>query len=153
MSFRPLKAIRPMEKPQPIEIRVVKKWMAQRKVQGVIKSEMCYQFVDKYGDGIDATAEAGEVEYYDSIIRLQSCYHVTGYVCTKARDYMATVNHEASLIIGKKARFVPKENLEIPTIYFGFAHYGLLKGRVKDNKLLTGMLIQKGITILNYVTI
>ncbi|KAJ0759476.1 putative nucleic acid-binding protein [Helianthus annuus] len=146
MSFRRLKDIRPMEKPQPIEIRVVKKWMAQTKTKDGVKSDLCYQFVDKYGDGIEAIADAGEVEYYDSIIRLQSCYRVTGYVCTKARDFMATVNHTASLTIGKKARFVPTDNLEIPTIYFGFAHYGLLKGRVKDNSLLTGMFTHKGLT-------
>ncbi|MFS7960955.1 hypothetical protein Hanom_Chr08g00709121 [Helianthus anomalus] len=90
------------------------------------------------GDGIEAVGKAGQVEYFDSIIRLQSCYKVTGYVCTKARDFMATVNHSASLIIGKKARFIPIEGQEIPKFCFGFARYEMLQNIIKNNKVLTG---------------
>ncbi|XP_022004996.1 replication protein A 70 kDa DNA-binding subunit-like [Helianthus annuus] len=50
---------------------------------------------------------------------------------------MATVNHSASLIIGKKARFIPIEGQEIPKFCFGFARYEMLQNRIKNNKVLT----------------
>ncbi|MFS7973641.1 hypothetical protein Hanom_Chr09g00859021 [Helianthus anomalus] len=51
---------------------------------------------------------------------------------------MATINHPASLVIGKKAKFVPIESADIPNTYFGFASYEVLRGRIKVNRLLTG---------------
>ncbi|KAL3628077.1 hypothetical protein CASFOL_028179 [Castilleja foliolosa] len=115
-----------------IEIRVVKKWITQGK-----KEELCYQFVDASGDGIEATAEVKEIEQFDSIIKLQSCYRLSGYIATGARTYMATVDHPASLVIGQKAKFEPVSHLSIPTVYFNFATYDMLKGRIKDPRLLT----------------
>ncbi|MFS8000683.1 hypothetical protein Hanom_Chr12g01181261 [Helianthus anomalus] len=135
MSSRVVKDIRAREK---AKIRVIKKWISTSKVPGIKKNELCYQFVDRNGDGIEATADGDKIEYFDKIIRLQSCYRVTGYVCTKPRDYMATINHPASLIIGKKAKFVPIESADIPNIYFGFVSYEVLRGRIKVNKMLTG---------------
>ncbi|XP_022019498.1 uncharacterized protein LOC110919539 [Helianthus annuus] len=137
MSSRAVKDIRVREKATAIEIRVIKQWISTSKVPGIKKNELCYQFVDRNGDGIEATADGDKIEYFDKIIRLQSCYRVTGYVCTKPRDYMATINHPASLIIGKKAKFVPIESADIPNIYFGFVSYEVLRGLIKVNKLLT----------------
>ncbi|MFS8001514.1 hypothetical protein Hanom_Chr13g01191271 [Helianthus anomalus] len=51
---------------------------------------------------------------------------------------MATVNHSASLIIGKKARFISIEGPEIPIFCFSFTRYEMLNNRVKNNKMLTG---------------
>ncbi|KAM0061823.1 putative nucleic acid-binding protein [Helianthus debilis subsp. tardiflorus] len=131
MSSRAIKDLRAREKATTIEIRVIKKWISTSKVSGIKKNELCYQFVDRNGDGIEATADGDKIEYFDKIIRLQSCYRVTGYVCTKPRDYMATINHPASLIIGKKEKFVPIESAYIPNIYFGFVSYEVLRGRIK----------------------
>ncbi|KAL3637308.1 hypothetical protein CASFOL_019607 [Castilleja foliolosa] len=124
--------IRDQQEPQTIEIRVLRKWISKGK-----KEELCYQFVDKYGDCIEATAEAKQVEYFDSIIRLQSCYMVSEFIVTGPRTYMATVEHVASLVIGRKAKFEPANNLEIPTAYFNFATYDTIKTRINDARLLT----------------
>ncbi|KAL3652345.1 hypothetical protein CASFOL_002026 [Castilleja foliolosa] len=101
------------------------------------KEELCYQFVDIYGDGIEATAEVKHIEYFDSLIQLRSCYKVNRYICTGARTYMATVEHVASLVIGQKTVFEPVTNLDIPSVYFNFATYETIKTRIKDSKLLT----------------
>ncbi|KAL3648620.1 hypothetical protein CASFOL_005023 [Castilleja foliolosa] len=60
-----------------------------------------------------------------------------GYIATGPRTYMATVDHAASLVIGRKARFDPAPNLSIPTVYFNFATYDTLNRRIKDARLLT----------------
>ncbi|KAL3656008.1 hypothetical protein CASFOL_000404 [Castilleja foliolosa] len=89
------------------------------------------------GDCIEATTDVKHVEYFDSVIRLQSCYRVSGFIATGPRTYMATVEHDASLVIGQKARFEPATNLEISIVYFNFAIYDMLKTRIKDTRLLT----------------
>ncbi|KAL3616950.1 hypothetical protein CASFOL_039344 [Castilleja foliolosa] len=90
------------------------------------------------GDAIEATADIKHIEHFDSIIQLQSCYRLSGYIATGQRTYMATVNHPASLVFGRKARFDPAPDMSIPTVYFNFAAYDMLKGRLKDSRLLTG---------------
>ncbi|KAL3618734.1 hypothetical protein CASFOL_037396 [Castilleja foliolosa] len=115
-----------------IEIRVVKKWISKGK-----KEELCYQFVDAYGDCIEATAKVKHIEHFDSVIQLDSCYKVSGYIAVGPRTDMATVNHAASLVIERKARFDPATNLNIPTVYFDFATYDTIKGRIKNPRLLT----------------
>ncbi|KAM0006417.1 putative nucleic acid-binding protein [Helianthus debilis subsp. tardiflorus] len=135
MAIKGVRDIRPMEKPQLIEIRVVKKWIVVAKPTMNKKDELCYQFVDQHGDGIEATGDTLEIEFFDSIIRLNSCYKVSGYVCTKASDYMATANHIASIV--RKTKFVPVENPNIPSMCFGFISYNLLFNRIKNNKVLT----------------
>ncbi|KAL3633809.1 hypothetical protein CASFOL_022571 [Castilleja foliolosa] len=120
------------QKPLTIEIRVLRKWISKGK-----KEELCYQFVDIHGDDIEATAEVKHIEYFDSVINLQSCYKMSGYICTGPRTYMATVDHSASLVIGQKAKFYPVTNPNIPTVYFKFATYETIKTRIKCAKLLT----------------
>ncbi|KAI7738920.1 hypothetical protein M8C21_031806 [Ambrosia artemisiifolia] len=139
MSCKRIRDIQQRLKKQVIEIRVLRKWIPLVKKNEVVQktNELCYLFVDVHGDAIEASADADEVEYYDSIIKLSSCYRVTGFICTNRRPYMSTVNHEASLIIGKKAQFDPIPGLDIPTVYFNFATYEQLNDRVKDNKILT----------------
>ncbi|KAL3618574.1 hypothetical protein CASFOL_037656 [Castilleja foliolosa] len=127
-----IRDIRERKKSQTIEVRVLRKWISKGK-----KEELCYQLVDIYGDGIEATAEVKHIEHFDSLIQLQSCYKVSDYICTGARTYMATVNHAASLVIGEKAVFELIINADIPRFYFNFATYDTIKRRFKDSKLLT----------------
>ncbi|KAL3627816.1 hypothetical protein CASFOL_028231 [Castilleja foliolosa] len=121
-----------MQKNGIIEIRVIKKWISKGK-----NEELCYQFVDAYGDGIEATADVKHIEHFDSVIKLESCYKLSGYIATGAWTYMATVDHPASLVIRQKARFDPAPELSLPTVYFNFATYDMLKRRIKDTRLLT----------------
>ncbi|KAL3655100.1 hypothetical protein CASFOL_000886 [Castilleja foliolosa] len=132
MASQRVRDINERQEPGEIEIRVIKRWISKGK-----KEELCYQFVDAYGDCIEATAEVQQIEHFDSMIQLQSCYKVTGYVCVAPRSYMATVSHPASLVIGHKAKFQRTTNNEIPTMYFEFATYDMIKRRVKDPQLLT----------------
>ncbi|KAL3622557.1 hypothetical protein CASFOL_033968 [Castilleja foliolosa] len=133
MACQRIRDITEQQMPLTIEIRVLRKWISKGK-----KEELCYQFVDIHGDGIEATADVKQIEYVDSVINLQSCYRVSDYICTSRRTYMATVDHRASLVIGQKAKFRPVTNPNIPTVYFNFATYETIKTRIKDAKLLTG---------------
>ncbi|KAL3654415.1 hypothetical protein CASFOL_004096 [Castilleja foliolosa] len=132
MNFQRVRDIKELQKPGIIEIRVVKKWISKG-----IKKKLCYQFVDTYGDCIEAVAEVKDIEYFDSVIKLQSCYKVSGYIATGPRTYMSTVQHCASLVIGHNAKFDPSTNESIPTVYFNFANYEMLKTRIKDSRTLT----------------
>ncbi|KAL3639600.1 hypothetical protein CASFOL_017507 [Castilleja foliolosa] len=120
------------KKSQTIEVRVLRKWITKGK-----KEELCYQFVDIYGDGIEAAAEVKQIEHFDLMIKLDLFYRVKGYICTSARTCMATVEHVASLVIGQKAVFEPLTNLDIPSVCFNFATYDTLKRRIRNPKLLT----------------
>ncbi|KAL3627547.1 hypothetical protein CASFOL_028910 [Castilleja foliolosa] len=132
MSCQRVRDIREHEKAEPIEVRVIKKWITKGK-----REEICYQFVDAYGGCIEASAELRHIEYFDSVIQLNSCYRVTEYVCVGPRTYMATVDHAASLVIGQKAKFTPILGSNIPTFHFNFANYDILQARIKNPKLLT----------------
>ncbi|KAL3644190.1 hypothetical protein CASFOL_012122 [Castilleja foliolosa] len=132
MTCQRVRDIKERQIPGTIEIRVLKKWISKGK-----KEDLCYQFVDAYGDCIEATAEVKHIEHFDSIIQLLSCYKVSGYIATSPRTYMATVDHPASLVIGQKAIFHPEPDLSIPDVYFNFATYDALKNRIKDARLLT----------------
>ncbi|KAL3639544.1 hypothetical protein CASFOL_017451 [Castilleja foliolosa] len=143
MACQRIRDITERQMPLTIEIRVLRKWISKGK-----KEESCYQFVDIHGDGIEATADVKHIEYFDSVINLQSCYRVSGYICTGRRTYMTTVDHPASLAIGQKAKFHPVTNLNIPTIYFNFATYEKIKTRIKDAKLLTDRACTQKLTVV-----
>ncbi|KAL3629937.1 hypothetical protein CASFOL_026249 [Castilleja foliolosa] len=132
MASQRVRDIRERHKSGVIEIRVLRKWISKGK-----KEELCYQFIDTYGDCIEATADFKNIEHFDSVIQLFSCYRVTGHICTGPRTYMATVEHPASLVIGQKATFERITNDAIPTVYFNFATHDTIKGRIKQTKLLT----------------
>ncbi|KAJ0719117.1 putative nucleic acid-binding protein [Helianthus annuus] len=140
MSSKRLSDMKEHDKPEPIEIRVVKTWiLVGKKQEPSSKSqsqELCYLFVDKHGDAIEAIADQKEQAYFDSIIKVQSCYRVNNYIVVESRKYMPTVQHSASLRIGKRARFVPLSDTNIPTQYFNFANYEEVKSRSGSTKLL-----------------
>ncbi|MFS7985025.1 hypothetical protein Hanom_Chr11g00993481 [Helianthus anomalus] len=150
MSSKRLSDMKEHDKPEPIEIRVVKTWIPVGKKQepsakSQTKSqsqELCYLFVDKHGDAIEAIADQKEQAYFDSIIKVQSCYRVNNYIVVEPRKYMPTIQHNASLRIGKRARFVPLSDTNIPTQYFNFANYEEIKNRSESTKLLTENPIQ-----------
>ncbi|KAL3633803.1 hypothetical protein CASFOL_022565 [Castilleja foliolosa] len=118
MAYQKVCDIRERQESGTIKIRVLKRWITKGK-----KEELCYQFVDANGDGIEATADIKLTEHFDPIVHVQSCYKVSGYVCTGPRTYMATVDHPASLLIGLKAKFERTTNDSIPTFHFKFANY------------------------------
>ncbi|KAL3656129.1 hypothetical protein CASFOL_000525 [Castilleja foliolosa] len=132
MACQQVRDIRERQKSGIIQIRVLRKWISKGK-----KEELCYQFCDVHGDCIEATADVKHIEHFNSMIQLQSCYRVSGYICVGPRSYMATVDHPASLIIGQKAKFDRIVANDIPTSYFKFATYDTLKTRIKDLSLLS----------------
>ncbi|KAD4889095.1 hypothetical protein E3N88_21168 [Mikania micrantha] len=64
-----LSEIKKHQKPVPIQIRVAKRWI----LTGT-RQEICYLFVDKHGDGIEATADIDQKKYFESIIEVQSYF-------------------------------------------------------------------------------
>ncbi|KAL3627783.1 hypothetical protein CASFOL_029146 [Castilleja foliolosa] len=132
MACQRVRDIRERQKSGNIQIRVLRKWILKGK-----KEEVCYQFCDVHGDCIEVTADAKDIDYFNSMIQLQSCYRVSGYICVGPRSYMATVDHPASLIIGQKAKFNRIEANDIPTSYFNFATYDTLKTRIRNLSLLS----------------
>ncbi|KAL3655666.1 hypothetical protein CASFOL_000062 [Castilleja foliolosa] len=132
MECQRIRDITQRQAPRTIEVRVLRKWISKGK-----KEALCYLLVDAYGDCIESVAEVKHIEHFDSMIRLQSCYKISDYICTGPRTYMATVDHAASLVFGRKARFDEVTNPNIPTVYFSFATYETIKTRIKDTRLLT----------------
>ncbi|KAD3338148.1 hypothetical protein E3N88_33669 [Mikania micrantha] len=138
-----LSEIKKQQRPIPLQIRVIKRWI----LTGT-RQEICYLFVDKHqGDGIEVTADIDQKDYFESIIEVQSCYTVSKYVVIGNRSFMPVLKHEASLKIGKKAIFEPLLADDIPDHFFQFASYDELDNRMTLPKQLTDFI---GIVEKNY---
>ncbi|KAL8195395.1 hypothetical protein R6Q57_025798 [Mikania cordata] len=135
MCARRVSEIKPADAPQPIEIRVIKKWKPFVK-RDERPAEICYLFVDAESYAIEATTDISIEGYLDSIIEIQQSYVVDKYVSISARTYMPTVPHQASLKIGKRATFAPLHQTTIPSYYYNFATYDDLDARRRPPKLL-----------------
>ncbi|KAL8251601.1 hypothetical protein R6Q59_035294 [Mikania micrantha] len=127
--------IRPHSISGPLEVRIVKKWITYGH-----RNELCYLFVDIQGDAIEGVADAADTDYFDNLITPQLCYTISGYLTTPSRSSMKTVSHAACITLGKAASFVPLTNANIPYHYYDFADYEMLKTRLNDHRLLTGVL-------------
>ncbi|KAD4981775.1 hypothetical protein E3N88_18446 [Mikania micrantha] len=92
---------------------------------------------DGKGDAIEAVADLDHEVYFDSVIVLQTCYIVNNYISVPSRTYMPSVQHEASLRIGKRATFKPLFGKDLPCSYYKFASYNDLEARMEVPKLLT----------------
>ncbi|KAD4583998.1 hypothetical protein E3N88_21599 [Mikania micrantha] len=137
MSFKHISDISAGDSPEPLEIRVLKKWVPfVGKTEK--KPEICYLFVDMHGHAIEAAADLSREKDFDSIIDVGSCYMVNNYVAIPCRSYMPAVPHQASLRIGKRATFTPLLNENLPTHYYNFATYIDLPTRMEFPKRLTG---------------
>ncbi|KAF5790424.1 hypothetical protein HanXRQr2_Chr09g0383081 [Helianthus annuus] len=128
--------VRPEDPPEPLEVRVLKRWIPYFKNKEKM-IDLCYLLVDIHGDAIEAVADVTKVEYFDSLINVQHCYTVDKYVSSPQRQYMPSAPHVASLKIRKKATFTPLLDKDIPTYYYNFATYDDLAPRMKPPKLLT----------------
>ncbi|KAD7479922.1 hypothetical protein E3N88_03058 [Mikania micrantha] len=117
-----LSELKSQQRPIPLQIRVLKKW----KLSGD-KEEICYLFVDKHGDGIEATVDVDPKNYFEPAIEVQSCYKVTKYVVVENRNYNPILKHEASIKIGKKAYFEQFSGEHIPRYYIGVVESNLEK--------------------------
>lgn len=95
------------------------------------------------GDGIEAKADLNQEAYFQSIIDVKSCYTVMNYVVVENRNFRPILEHEASLLIGKKTRFEPLLNNEIPYHFFRLASYEDLDKRMSKPWQLTGMIIYR----------
>ncbi|KAM0016246.1 putative replication protein A, OB [Helianthus debilis subsp. tardiflorus] len=128
--------VRPEDPPEPLEVRVLKRWIPYFKSKEKM-TDLCYLLVDIHGDAIEAVADVTKAEYFDSIIDVQHCYTVDKYVSSPQRQYMPSVPHVASLKIGKRATFTPLLDKDIPNYHYNFATYDDLTPRMNPPKLLT----------------
>ncbi|KAD5317255.1 hypothetical protein E3N88_17201 [Mikania micrantha] len=133
---KPISRIVPGDAPEPLEIRIIRKWIPYIKKQEK-NPELCYLFVDIHGDAIEAVADLDHEVYFDSLIVLQTCYIVNNYISVPSRTYMPSVQHQASLRIGKRATFKPLFGKDLPCYYYKFASYNDLEARMEVPKLLT----------------
>ncbi|XP_035833876.1 uncharacterized protein LOC110927278 isoform X3 [Helianthus annuus] len=132
--------VKPYQVPIPLHIRVIKKWKTQ--TMDYLKSQttdqdLCYLFVDKHGAAIEATANPKKETYFDSKLKIGSCYKVGEYISTKSREYMKVVPHDASLRLGTMTTFEPLHDNSIPTYYYNFATYDMLASRKAHPRPLT----------------
>ncbi|KAJ0510175.1 putative nucleic acid-binding protein [Helianthus annuus] len=77
--------------------------------------DLCYLFVDKHGSAIEATANPKKEAYFDSKLKIGSCYKVSEYLAIKSREYMKVVPHDATLRLGTTTTFEPLHDNSIPT--------------------------------------
>ncbi|KAJ0525645.1 hypothetical protein HanRHA438_Chr09g0394731 [Helianthus annuus] len=134
--------VKPGDPPEPLEVRVLKRWIPCFKNKEKLIN-LCYLLVDIHGVAVEAVADVTKAEYFDSLINVEHCYTVDKYVSSPQRQYMPSVPHVASLKIGKRATFTPLLDKDIPTYHYNFATYDDLAPRMKPPKLLTGKNIKK----------
>ncbi|CAH1445052.1 unnamed protein product [Lactuca virosa] len=77
---------------KPIELKVIRKWLSYGE-----KVECCYIFLDKSGDAIEAYGYLGDKGYFDSIMRMESCYSISNYVCDNGNTFFDTVPHKTKI--------------------------------------------------------
>nr|XP_043633624.1 uncharacterized protein LOC122604826 [Erigeron canadensis] len=92
------------------------------------------------GDAIEASASSAKQKYYDSKLKLNSCYAISGFLSLEARKTMQVVKHPATIRLGQTATFVPIEDPDIPTYHYNFATREQLQERLYNNTVLTGKL-------------
>ncbi|KAK9064824.1 hypothetical protein SSX86_016206 [Deinandra increscens subsp. villosa] len=89
------------------------------------------------GDTIEGKCEINDTHIYSSF-KEDSCYKIEGHICTAARFPGRLAEHEASILIAKRAKFHPFAERPIPRFYNNFATNGMLESREKSyNKVLT----------------
>ncbi|KAJ0781201.1 putative replication protein A, OB [Helianthus annuus] len=132
MPFIDISAIRPHDSAEPIQIRVIRKWIPFGKRQ-----ELCYLFVDINGDAIEAIADLNHQSHFESRITLESCYTITDYLSDTARSYMNVVPHTSCIRLGLRTSFREIDDNAIPHYYFNFVNYDRLRPRINNNLLLT----------------
>ncbi|XP_076887723.1 uncharacterized protein LOC143537952 [Bidens hawaiensis] len=128
----PLRDISPGDAAGPIEVRVVRRWIPPE-----TEIECWYLFVDRNRDAIQVVADLRDVEHFNAIITLQSCYRVTNYICESCRYIGKVVPHCAIIRIGKAATFLQILDDGFPSHYFNFVTYENLRARLNKRQLLT----------------
>ncbi|MFS7991132.1 hypothetical protein Hanom_Chr12g01067231 [Helianthus anomalus] len=119
----------------PIKIRVIRKWQPRLR-----NSDMYYFFIDKHGDGIQASVHWLDKELFERKITLFSCYLLEKYICDDQPTPPRVNSHIASIRMGTKASLtlIPTPDA-FPMYYFNFCPYSDLSLRIGDDQeLLTG---------------
>ncbi|KAJ0676804.1 hypothetical protein HanRHA438_Chr12g0533321 [Helianthus annuus] len=134
MPFVEISTIRPNDNAEPLQIRVIRKWIPYGNRQ-----ELCYLFVDNHGDAIEAIADLHHQSHFESHITLHSCYTIPEYLLDTARSSMNVVPHTACIRLGLRTSFSQFDDDTIPYHYFNFVNYDRLRPRIDNHLLLTGI--------------
>ncbi|KAJ0487958.1 hypothetical protein HanHA300_Chr12g0427771 [Helianthus annuus] len=132
MPFVEISTIRPNDNAEPLQIRVIRKWIPYGNRQ-----ELCYLFVDNHGDAIEAIADLHHQSHFESHITLHSCYTIPEYLLDTARSSMNVVPHTACIRLGLRTSFSQFDDDTIPYHYFNFVNYDRLRPRIDNHLLLT----------------
>ncbi|KAK9055483.1 hypothetical protein SSX86_026566 [Deinandra increscens subsp. villosa] len=135
MASKGLADIIPEEEPFPVEVRVLKKFTPYLGKQ--VPKHRYMLLIDQKGDLIEGKCEINDTHIYNAF-KEDSCYKIDGHICTAARSSGRLADHEASILIAKRAKFHPIAERPIPRFHYNFATYDMLEDREKSyNKLLT----------------
>ncbi|KAM0016426.1 putative nucleic acid-binding protein [Helianthus debilis subsp. tardiflorus] len=132
MTSRAISTITHGDSAEPIEVRIVRKWISH-----AFNNECCYLFVDLAGDAIQAVVDEIAKKHLESKITLRSCYRVSNYLSGEAGDKYNVVKHDAILRLGKGTTFESIPDFGFPFHYFNFVPYANLKERIDDHTILT----------------
>ncbi|KAF5812166.1 putative replication protein A, OB [Helianthus annuus] len=96
--------VKPEDPPEPLEVRVLKRWIPYFKNKEKML-DLCYLLVDLHGDAIEAVADVTKAEYFDSLIKVQHCYTVDKYVSSPSH-YIGRIEEVSPIMYrsGKKLR-------------------------------------------------
>ncbi|MFS7964658.1 putative nucleic acid-binding protein [Helianthus anomalus] len=127
MASRSISTITHGDSAEPIEVRVVRKWISH-----AFNNECCYLF----GDVIQAVVDENAKKHFESKITLHYCYRVSHYLSGEERDKYNVVKLDAIIRLGKGTIFESIPDFGFPFHYFNFLPYAYLKERIDNHTIL-----------------
>ncbi|KAI3776949.1 hypothetical protein L1987_46741 [Smallanthus sonchifolius] len=100
MPTQRLSSIVPIYSTNPIEIRVIRKWVPYH------RQELCFLFVDE-AYAIEGFNDTKSRDYYEGFMRINNCYSIKCYVSISAKRTLRIVDHQASILFGTSTTVVP----------------------------------------------
>ncbi|KAJ0764326.1 putative nucleic acid-binding, replication factor A [Helianthus annuus] len=123
METERLSALRVGSPAKAIHVRLLRKWNPRYQPQ-----DICYIFVDKFGDAIQAITESRDKISVEPKLNMLMSYRIEHYVCGSISQYHNILSHPVNLRLGSIASIVPTpDNNELPRSYFNFCTYERLE--------------------------
>ncbi|KAJ0780226.1 putative nucleic acid-binding protein [Helianthus annuus] len=123
METKRLSALRVGSPAKAIHVRLLRKWNPRYQPQ-----DICYIFVDKFGDAIQAITESRDKISVEPKLNMLMSYHIEHYVCSSISQYHNILSHPVNLRLGSIASIVPTpDDDELPWFYFNFCTYERLE--------------------------
>ncbi|GJW45431.1 hypothetical protein Tco_0074230, partial [Tanacetum coccineum] len=69
-----------------LEARVCRKWIS-KSVPEMKEIAFCCILIDKENKAIQANMDINNMDYFDPLLRLQSAYRISHFICKKTKPY------------------------------------------------------------------